>query len=197
VGTQKGKTRSEAYQRILATACDLFYRNGYRATGINEIIEKSRVAKATFYAQFPSKESLALAYVKSMNELESRNTEAGLADYPGPYEKLLGLLEFSIAWSEERDYRGCAYLNISSEIPDHANPVRQESKQHYKTLRVLIGRLMNELKAERGKAWEDRDAEKLADDFMLLFAGALALAQVYHDPKPFREAAAAARRLLG
>ena len=187
---------SDAYRRILATAQDLFYRNGYRATGINEIIEKSGVAKATFYAQFPSKESLALAYVKSMNEMETRNTEAGLAEYPGPYEKLLGFLEFLIVWSEERDYRGCAYLNISSEIPDAAHPVRQESKNHYRTLRAMIGRFMKELKVQRGEAWKDRDAEKVADDFMLLFAGALALAQVYHDSKPFREAAAAARRIL-
>ena len=125
------RTDSEAYQRILATARDLFYRNGYRATGINEIIEKSGVAKATFYAQFPSKEDLALAYVKSMNEMENRNTEAGLAKYSGPYEKLLGLLEFATDWSQERDYRGCAYLNISSEITNHTHPARLEGKIYF------------------------------------------------------------------
>ena len=190
------KEESEAYQRILTTARDLFYRNGYRATGINEIIKKSGVAKATFYAHFPSKELLALAYVKSMNETETRNTETGLEKYPGPYEKLIGLLEFLIPWSQERDYRGCAYLNISSEITDHANPVRQESKNHYKTVRALVGRIMRDLKAQRGSAWKDRDAEKTADDYMLIFSGALAMAQVYHDPKPFLKAIDAVRRLL-
>jgi AcrR family transcriptional regulator len=190
------KEDSEAYQRILATARDLFYRNGYRATGINEIIKKSGVAKATFYAHFPSKELLALAYVKSMNESETRNTETGLEKYPGPYEKLIGLLEFLIPWSQERDYRGCAYLNISSEITDHANPVRRESKNHYKTVRALVGRIMRDLKVQRGSAWKDRDAEKAADDYMLIFSGALAMAQVYHDPKPFLKAIDAVRRLL-
>ena len=191
------KAEGEAYQRILETACDLFYRNGYRATGINEIIEKSGVAKATFYSNFPSKEDLALAYVKTMNEQESREVMGGLQKYRGPYEKLLGLLEFSIGWSEERDYRGCAYLNISSEVTDPAHPVRQESKNHYKSLRALIGQLMKELKGQRGSAWKERDADKLADEFTLIFVGALAMAQVYHDPKPFREAIVAARRLLG
>src|SRR5438045_2759660 len=117
------KTESEARQRILKTAQDLFYRQGYRATGINEIIAKSGVAKATFYAHFPSKSDLALAYVKSMNEMETHHMEAGLATYAGPYQKLMGILEYSIPWSEERDYRGCAYLNISSEVADHADPV--------------------------------------------------------------------------
>jgi len=190
------RTRSDAYQRILTTARDLFYRNGYRATGINEIIEKSGVAKATFYAQFPSKEALALAYVKSMNETESRNTEAGLTKYSGPYEKLIGLLEFLIGWSDERDFRGCAYLNLSTEVSDHDNPVRQECKNHYRSSRVLVGRLVKELKTQRGRAWKDRDAEKIAADFMLIFSGALAMAQVYHDPQPLHEGIDAARRLL-
>jgi AcrR family transcriptional regulator len=190
------KTDSQARRRIMETARDLFYRNGYRATGINEIIKKSGVAKATFYAHFPAKESLAFAYVKSMNEEEMRVLEDGIQKLAGPYEKLIGLLEFLIPWSKERDYRGCAYLNMSSEIPNHANPVRQESKDHYLAVRRLIGRLMQELKAKRGAAWKGRDPEKVADDFMLIFSGAMAMAQIYHDAEPIREAIEAAKRLL-
>jgi len=194
---KKIKSDSAAARRILATASDLFYRNGYRATGINEIIEKSGVAKATFYAHFPSKESLAFTYVKSLNEEEARAIEAHLNKYSSPYEKLLGLLEFVITWFQERDYRGCRYLNIASEITDHSHPVRLETRNHYTAYRVMIGRLMHELKAERGPAWKGKDPEKLADDFLLIFAGAMALAPLYHDPQPFREAIAWIKRVLG
>jgi AcrR family transcriptional regulator len=190
------RTENRARDRILSTARELFYRNGYRATGINEIIRKSGVAKATFYLHFPSKESLAYAYVESMNREENREMEEGLKKYPGPYEKLIGLVEFLIPWSKERDYRGCAYLNMSSEILDHANPVRQESKHHYLEVRQLIGRLMQELKKERGAAWNSRNAEQAADDYMLIFSGALAMAQVYHNPEPIRAAIQAIKRLL-
>ena len=195
-GMDAGKTDSEAYQRILSTASDLFYRNGYRATGINEIIKKSGVAKATFYSHFSSKELLAFAYVKAMNEKETKNTLAGIEKYRGPKEKLVGLVEFLIPWSKERDFRGCAYLNISSEITDHGNPVRRESKNHYKAMRALIGRLMKDLKVERGKAWKNRNAETVADDYMLIFSGAIAMAQVYHDKEPILEAIDAVERLL-
>jgi len=190
------RTDSDAYRRILATAQDLFYRNGYRATGINEIIEKSGVAKATFYAHFPSKEDLAVAYVKSMNELDLDALEAGIRNIPGPDEKLVALFEFLIPWSEKNKYRGCGYLNISSEIPDAAHPVRQATKGHFDAIRAIVAGLLQELKAKRGKAWKQRDLDKVADDFMLIFAGALALGQIYHDPKPFREAVASAKRLL-
>lgn len=191
------RKESDARRRILETARDLFYTNGYRATGINELIEKSGVAKATFYAHFPSKEDLALAYVRSMNEIETRLVEDALAKHSGPFEKLVGLFDFLIPWARERDYRGCAYLNLSSEVLDHVHPVREESRNHYKSLRVLVGRLMQDLKKERGRAWKAGDPEKAADDFLLLFAGAMALAQVYHDPKPFREAMDAVKRLWG
>jgi len=190
------QTESAARRRILETARDLFYRNGYRATGINEIIKKSGVAKATFYAHFPSKEDLAFAYVESMNREELRVIEEGLRKFPGPYEKLIGLIEFLIPWSQERDYRGCAYLNISSEITDHANPVRRESKDHYVAIRRLAGRLMQELKKAKGAAWKHRDPEQVADDYMLILSGSLAMAQVYHDSGPFRDAVEAAKRLL-
>lgn len=190
---EHGNPESEAYQRILTTAQDLFYRNGYRATGINEIIKKSGVAKATFYAHFPSKESLAYAYVRSMNELENANTLAGLEKYNGPYARLIGLLKYLTTWSHERDFRGCAYLNISSEIPDPGNPVRLESVAHYKGVRALVGRLVEQLKAERHKDW---DAVQVADDYMLILSGAVAMAQVYHDKKPFLQAIEAVKRLL-
>jgi AcrR family transcriptional regulator len=190
------QTESRARQRILDTARQLFYRNGYRATGINEIIRKSGVAKATLYAHFPSKESLAYAYVESMNREENRVMEEFLKRFPGAYEKLIGLLEFLIPWSRERDYRGCAYLNISSEITDPANPVRRESRDHYLAVRRLVGQLMQELKKTRGVSWRHRDAEQTADDFMLIFSGALAMAQVYHNPEPIRDAIEAAKRLL-
>jgi hypothetical protein len=74
--------------------------------------------------------------------------------------------------------------------------VRRESKDHYLAIRRLAGRLVLDLKKVRGAAWKDRDPEQVADDFMLIFSGSLAMAQVYHDPGPFKEALEAAKRLL-
>ena len=194
---KKTKAESAAASRILATACDLFYRNGYRATGINEIIEKSGVAKASFYANYPSKESLAVAYVKAMNAAEFRAADESLRKRKGPYDKLVGLMEFAGAWIRERDYRGCTHLNISSEIPDPGNPVRFETRNHYDTLRQIVGGLMKELKAERGAAWKGRDPENMADEYVLIYAGAMAMAPLYHDHQPLREAIVLVKRLIG
>ena len=50
--------------RILETASRLFYTQGYNNTGINQLIKAAKVAKASFYEYFPSKEDLLLEYLK-------------------------------------------------------------------------------------------------------------------------------------
>ncbi|WP_198925726.1 TetR/AcrR family transcriptional regulator [Dictyobacter vulcani] len=49
-----GSTRS-ARQQILDTAADLFFREGYRAIGVDTIIESSGVAKMSLYRHFSRK----------------------------------------------------------------------------------------------------------------------------------------------
>ena len=45
---------AEVRNRIIETASDLFYRNGYNSTGINQIIAEAGIAKATLYNHFKS-----------------------------------------------------------------------------------------------------------------------------------------------
>src|SRR3990170_8711751 len=52
------EVESQPRDRIIDTALRLFYEQGYLATGINQIIAESQVAKATFYSHFSSKENL-------------------------------------------------------------------------------------------------------------------------------------------
>lgn len=46
------------HEGILETAAQPFYRQGYQATSINQIIAEAGVAKGSFYAHFPSKDDL-------------------------------------------------------------------------------------------------------------------------------------------
>ncbi|MEZ1330838.1 TetR/AcrR family transcriptional regulator, partial [Enterobacter asburiae] len=46
---------------MLSTAVDLFYREGYHATGIDRILAESGVAKMTLYKHFRSKDELIMA----------------------------------------------------------------------------------------------------------------------------------------
>ena len=50
------RTERSARDRILDTATELFYRDGYHAVGIDTIVEQSGVAKMTLYRHYPSKD---------------------------------------------------------------------------------------------------------------------------------------------
>ena len=53
-------------QTILDAATDLFLRDGYLGTSMDEVAKRADVSKQTVYAQFASKEALFLAMVGAM-----------------------------------------------------------------------------------------------------------------------------------
>ncbi|MGH3021140.1 MAG: helix-turn-helix domain-containing protein, partial [Gaiellaceae bacterium] len=63
---------SEARERILDSAYELFSRRGIRDVGIDEIVEHSGVAKATLHRHFRSKDELVLAFLVRREELWTR-----------------------------------------------------------------------------------------------------------------------------
>jgi len=52
-----------AAERIRASARELFYQEGIRAVGVDEIVQRAGVTKPSLYRAFPSKDDLAAAYL--------------------------------------------------------------------------------------------------------------------------------------
>ena len=59
---------SNKRDQLLNTAENLFYREGYHATGIDRILAESGVAKMTLYKHFKSKDELILAVLDARHE---------------------------------------------------------------------------------------------------------------------------------
>ena len=171
-------------KRILETAADLFFHQGFRATGINEVIAKSGVAKATFYNHFPTKDDLCLAYLRDRNTSEFEAISAFVQDHDSPVERLLAVMKSVQPWLEANHLRGCAFLNMVAEVPDPRNLLRREGLQHYESLRQLIRNLAEDLINSDAQRYEDFEAEVLADDYMLILGGAIAMTEIYHDIWP-------------
>ena len=53
-----------AAQRVLATAGELFYRQGARAVGVDEIVARAGTTKPSLYRAFGSKDQLIAAYLE-------------------------------------------------------------------------------------------------------------------------------------
>ena len=71
-----------------------------------------------------------------------------------------------------------------AEVPDPRNLLRKEGMQHYESLRQLIRSLAEDLIKSGGKKCDSLDAHVLADDYMVILGGAIAMSEIYHDIRP-------------
>lgn len=181
----------------MSVASDLFYKQGYRATGINEVILKSGVAKATFYNHFPTKDDLCIAYLKDLKQGEISTVDHAIATAKGPVKRFLAAIESLKPWLLDTEFRGCGFLNMASEIPDPKSPLRTVGPQLYDKIRSRVEVLAAELIASDRDKYGDLDAQALTSDYMVVFAGAVAQAELYHDIWPIEHGIKTIQRLIG
>jgi AcrR family transcriptional regulator len=125
-------------ERILATAARLFYAQGVRATGIDQIIAEAAVAKATLYYHFPAKTDLVRAYLRRRHEVWLAEFSAHLSRCR--HRGLPALADALGRWFENGDFNGCAFINVTAESAEAE--WREISCTHKDALRELIaGRL--------------------------------------------------------
>lgn len=166
---------SSARERILATACRLFYQNGIRATGIDRIIAESGVAKMSFYRNFPSKKDLVLAFLRWRHDFWmdwfTRRVDALRRERPAA-----GLAVMASAlreWFEEPGFRGCAFINAAAETVDDAGEVLRLVQEHKQSLCDYIRTLMPDP--------ADAGSGEVARMALLVIDGAIVRAQITGD----------------
>src|SRR5262249_42523015 len=80
-GMSNGKLEGSARDRLLAAATELFYAEGVHTVGIDRVIERAGVAKASLYSTFGSKEELVRAYLAGRAEARQRRVSERIARY--------------------------------------------------------------------------------------------------------------------
>ena len=193
---KKVQTLDSAKERILKTASDLFYRQGYRSTGTNEIIKKAGVAKASFFYHFPTKEALALAYLKDLHAREAGNLLAFVNKRKTPYDRFLAVIKWIEPWIKSNELRGCGFLNMVSEVPDKRSALRKIAKNHYEVLGGLIAQLTQELINSDSKRYRHLDISAITDSYLVLVVRAIAFSETSQNARPSRRAVEAVKAFI-
>src|SRR5215510_11138470 len=136
-----------ARERLLAAAAELFYEEGVNTVGIDRVIERAGVAKASLYAAFGSKDELVRAYLESRNQARQRRILDRVARAPGPREQILAIFDYLVESVADPGFRGCAFINASAEGPPGPSPVRQVAQASRAWLRDLFAQLARDLGA--------------------------------------------------
>ncbi len=187
------ETNPPPRERILRIAIDLFYRQGIRATGINQIIAESGVAKASFYTHFPSKDDLVVAYAEHLADHEIAELRVVASEGATARERLLAPLRSLEPWFQSSGYRGCPFQNLAAEVPPETPGIGRVVRRHRENLRSLFRELIGEVIIdEKLKA----NPEALADTALLMFEGAIAVSVAYRQAWPVEHAIGDLERLL-
>jgi len=177
---------STARERLLAAADELFYSEGVHVVGIDRIVERAGVAKASLYSIFGSKDELVRAYLETHFRQRQGSIARILAAHGTARGRLLGMFAEIEGALEVSDWRGCRFILASAESrrDDASELVAQE-------YRAWIRSVFTDLAAEAGA----RNSKEVGRQLHLLYDGAAVAARMEKDrpgaAKALRSAAVA------
>jgi AcrR family transcriptional regulator len=178
-----------ARDRILAAANELFYREGIRAIGIDTVIERAGVCKASLYRAFPSKDELISTFLEERDRLYWEWWDSVVGRHPGrPREQLRALFEALGKRTSSPSYRGCPFVNTAVEFPDPAHPGRAIAEANKCKLRSRLHQLAEALGIAQPAL--------LADQLLLLMEGAYSAGNMLGEGGPSAAVATAAEAII-
>lgn len=162
------KPRSPAAQRLRTVAKDLFYRQGIRATGVEELCRMAGTTKISLYRAYPSKDELIAAILRE--ECEDKTCLISRASDPAvpPRERPAACIAAAVEALRTPGFRGCSVGLAIAEFPDPEHPARKVADAHKLKTREDLRRLC----ADAGAA----DPARLGDALLLLVEGAFSAA---------------------
>ena len=181
-----GRT-SDARERILSSAMELFHAQSYSEVGVNELCEHAGVKKGSFYHFFPSKRDLVLA---ALDEYDLRYGppavgETVAADEP-PLERIRAVLTRNAegmrqATESGRAIRGCFVGNMALELSTQDAVVRARLEQILADWLAFFERAIRDA-VTVGDLPETVDPRRNAKAVVAYIEGMAMMAKTYNDP---------------
>jgi len=179
--TEPATQRPSARDRLLAAADELFYAEGVHVVGVDRIVERAGITKASLYNTFGSKDELVRAYLENHLRRRQRRIEKILAEHTTPRARLLAVFTEVEGLLAQSTFRGCRFISAAAESgPGEAGKLVAEQ------YRAWLWTLFTDLAAAAGA----KDAKQVGRQLFLLYDGAAVAARMDAD----RDAAAKALR---
>lgn len=162
---------AEVREKILSTACKLFYERGVRAVGVDLVVAEAGVAKTSLYRHFRTKDDLIAAFLAREDE-----------DFWGTWDRAAqehgdaaAELDAHLGWIGERvgrpNYRGCPQINVAAEFPEADHPARRVATAHKRELRRRLAGIAAQLGVAR--------TSELAGQLAVLINGAFVSSPIF------------------
>jgi len=148
-------------EETLSKAMELFWEKGYKATSIEDLVDRMGIRRGSIYNTFGDKHSLFIAAVEYYaKEVTSRTIK--ILESPGsPLENIKLFFETIVNTPSDKKTRGCLISNTVVELAPHDEKVAD-------TVRIILERIQNaflhclDKAVELGELPEDTDTKVLS-----------------------------------
>lgn len=175
------RTKQFDKEHVLEKAMELFWRKGFHATSIQDLVSFLEISRASLYDTFGSKQDLfleSLAKYRTMNEARMGK----LLEKEIPVKEFLGLfLQKAIDESMDDEYqKGCFYVNCAVELASQDEVIAKlmqenlERNEHFFTQLIKKGQ-------EGGEISTSKNSLALGRFFFSTLSGLKVLAKTTKD----------------
>ena len=205
------EAKTATRERIVEAARDLFFKQGYVATGVAQILKESNANSGSLYYFFPSKEDLLVAVLEKYQALLeprvlkpafdrvaerkraqsvsaiARNVKSSAQPKADdPIERLFAVLEGYRLLLEATNFDlGCPIGNLALEVSNSQPAARRLIIENFKAWCDAIRRLIEDAADRLPK---DVEAPGLATHVLATMEGSVMLARAYRSFEPFDQA---------
>ncbi|USO00274.1 MAG: TetR/AcrR family transcriptional regulator [Phycisphaeraceae bacterium] len=182
--------QTDTRERLIAAGLDLFYQQGFHATGLDQILAEVGTTKTTFYKYFESKEALALACIQRRDEGWRAKLPRLLRERGGddPLDQLREVWGVWRDWFSDIAFNGCLFIHACSEFPNPNDDCHIAARANVNALREIVRGL-----AEAGGL---DHPEEFARQFGLLMQGAIIYEVIDREGTAARTAAEVGEMLI-
>ena len=165
--------------RLVETTKRLLWRQGYGATGLNQIISESKTPRGSIYFHFPGgKEEMAVAALRDAGDAMSNAMRRNFARR-GLRDGLRGWVRAFARMMRESDWQeGCPLATVTLEAAALSEPIREVCDAAFSEWRAIFAAEMESegISPERAKS--------LATTMLSAIEGALILSRAARDVAP-------------
>lgn len=178
------KPPSDTRRRIVDAALYLFWRDGYAATGMADILARAGVQSGSFYHFFASKEAVLLAVLDAyVDGLEPVIVCPVFARTKDPIERIFGILSFYRVNLEKTGCTyGCPIGRLALEIPEDRVAVHRRIADNFDGWTRAVERC---LVAARDRLPASVDRKALSQFVLTVMEGGVMQARAHRDLAPF------------
>ena len=189
---------TKSREKIIEVATELFHRNGFHQTAVDEILEKSGVTKSNFYYHFASKEGLGLEVLdRRIKQFEAEVISANLEDTSfSPQERLSNLYDRVTKYHRSLECScGCPFGNLALEMSDVNEKFRERLSAFFMRWEKAIETCIQN-GIDRGEFRADVNPSLVAGLILTQLEGAIMMVKTHKTIDPLKSGTQAVLKLL-